>query len=93
MLSGTVVNDLTGSPLVGVRVAIESTPFTTSTDDAGRFEFPELPPGEYEVRVDVDERSWRTLVEVKAFATTHVDVRVELSVSAAAADTARANRG
>ncbi len=75
-MSGTVADEVTGAPIGGVRVTIESSPLATTTDGAGRFEFPDLPPGEYPVRVDVADGTWRTRVEVKAFATTRVDVRV-----------------
>lgn len=51
-LAGTVTDDVTGEPLVGVPVAVEGAggvARTASTDAAGRYGVYDLPPGEYRV--------------------------------------------
>lgn len=48
-LSGTVIDEKTGEPLVGVNVLIQNTFIGTATDNQGHFEIPNLKFGDYNV--------------------------------------------
>jgi hypothetical protein len=48
---GSVVDDLTGSPIVGARVTIRDTRFSTITNVEGRFYFEDVPRGNYVLHV------------------------------------------
>src|SRR5580704_5434598 len=53
------VSDPAGAPIAGAKVTITSTDNglkrAVKTDDAGRFNFPQLKPGPYSVRAEVDQ--------------------------------------
>ena len=48
-LRGTVFDSISSAPLADARVVLWNTPHRTTTDSAGAFRFPALPPGAYRV--------------------------------------------
>lgn len=48
-LHGIVRDDSTASPIAGVEVLLSGTALRTTTNAAGRYEIPDIPPGAYEV--------------------------------------------
>ena len=51
-INGTVVDQITGEALTGVKVTIEGTNQVVYTDFDGNFSFKSLTPGEYNINVD-----------------------------------------
>src|SRR4029079_14722906 len=77
------VTDDSGSPLPGVTVEVKSDALiggarTAQTDNAGRFRFPEIAPGSYEVTFSLDGfRTVRRTDQVLALgATANIDVKL-----------------
>lgn len=52
IISGVVVDQLTGEALTGVEVQVEGTELKTYTDFEGQFAFDQLKAGEYKVNAD-----------------------------------------
>jgi hypothetical protein len=50
-LHGTVLRLETSQPLTGAWVLLSPGDFRATSDSAGRFQFPIVPPGQYQVRV------------------------------------------
>lgn len=53
-LSGTVTADVTGDPVPGVRVEITRLNRSTETDENGRYEFANVPPGSYTIVTHIE---------------------------------------
>ena len=49
-ISGTIIDEATGESLAGVSVTLEGTDKTVYTDFDGKFNFPEVVPGEYTLK-------------------------------------------
>ena len=49
-ISGTIIDEVTGESLAGVSVTLEGTDKTVYTDFDGKFNFPEVTPGEYTLK-------------------------------------------
>ena len=52
-ISGIVRNIETEDPLIGVNVALVSTPFGAVTDETGRFALLNIPPGNYQIQASM----------------------------------------
>lgn len=50
LVTGLVVNDVTGQPLETVRIVVDDTDFRTATNRSGAFTLEGLPPGTYRIR-------------------------------------------
>ncbi|UCE07986.1 MAG: carboxypeptidase-like regulatory domain-containing protein, partial [bacterium] len=48
-ISGQVVDQTTGKPLVGVNIIVQGTSFGAATDSDGRFTIQKIPPGIYTI--------------------------------------------
>jgi protocatechuate 3,4-dioxygenase beta subunit len=59
MLSGTIIDQITGEALAGVKVVIEQTNQVVYTDLDGNFVFPAVKPGQY--NIDVNYISYETV--------------------------------
>src|SRR5688572_6056979 len=53
-LNGTVTLGDTGKPVHNVLITVLQLKRTVSTDDAGHYEFPDLPPGKYDIVAHLD---------------------------------------
>lgn len=53
-IRGTVVEYETNEPIAGAKVSIPGTAFTSTTDNEGKYEIHDIPPGEYELVVTKD---------------------------------------
>jgi hypothetical protein len=53
IISGVVVDQLTGEALTGVEVQVEGTELKTYTDFEGQFAFDQLKAGEYKVKANL----------------------------------------
>ncbi len=53
-IRGTVVEYETNEPIVGAKVAIPGTAFSSITDSEGKYEIHDIPPGDYELVVTKD---------------------------------------
>ena len=51
-ITGTVAQEATGAPAVGVNVVLVDTYLGAATDENGRFRILNVPPGTYSIRVD-----------------------------------------
>ena len=49
-LSGWVVDKNTQKPIAGVTVKLFNSPYSTSTDSAGNFQFRSIPTGQYQLK-------------------------------------------
>jgi len=63
-INGTVVDQITGEALTGVKVTIEGTNQVVYTDFDGNFSFNSLTPGEYNINVDYISYKANTLQKV-----------------------------
>lgn len=59
-ISGRVLDASSGSPLIGVGVAVVGTEYKTKTDVDGRYEL-KVPPGTYQVRISYDAYEGMTI--------------------------------
>lgn len=59
-ISGRVLDATSGSPLIGVGVAVVGTEYKTRTDIEGNYELP-VPPGTYQVRISYDAYEGMTI--------------------------------
>ncbi|MDW8302808.1 MAG: carboxypeptidase-like regulatory domain-containing protein, partial [Bacteroidia bacterium] len=50
-IRGTVVEYETNEPIAGAKVYIPGTPFSSITDNEGKYEIQDIPPGDYELVV------------------------------------------
>ncbi len=66
MIQGTVVDQITGEALTGVKVLIEETNQIVYTDFDGNFAFNSLTTGEYSIKVDYISYKTNRLRNVKA---------------------------
>ncbi|MCI0514759.1 TonB-dependent receptor, partial [candidate division KSB1 bacterium] len=64
-ISGKVFDKETGEPLIGASVLIEGTQLGAATDLSGKFVILQIPPGEYNLRVDMMGFSSVRQTEVK----------------------------
>ncbi|HTU33896.1 MAG TPA: carboxypeptidase-like regulatory domain-containing protein [Candidatus Acidoferrum sp.] len=84
-LAGTVV-DASGKPVVGASVVMQASagalPYATTTNSHGRFFFPRLPHGYYDVRATTRYRAsaWRHNLTVRTGKQTDVTLRLTESV-------------
>lgn len=53
-IRGTVVEYETNEPIVGAKVVIPGTAFSSITDSEGKYEIHDVPPGDYELVVTKD---------------------------------------
>ncbi|MGF7137779.1 carboxypeptidase-like regulatory domain-containing protein [Roseimarinus sediminis] len=67
VLSGKVIDQLTGEELVGVAVKLHGTETVCYTDFEGNFEFSKLQPGKYKLNVE--------MISYKEVLTQNIDVR------------------
>jgi len=80
-VAGVVIN-VSGSPVAGARVTLQgadgSSPQTTQTNSKGRFFFPQLVHGYYDVRAysNGEWSSWKHNVEVKIGKQTELKLQV-----------------
>ena len=65
ILAGTVVDQITGEALTGVKVIIEGTNQVVYTDFDGNFSFQSVKPGQYNLKVDYISYKANSLQEVK----------------------------
>jgi len=65
ILTGTVVDQITGESLTGVKVIIEETNQIVYTDFDGNFSFQSVKPGQYNLKVDYISYKANILQEVK----------------------------
>jgi iron complex outermembrane receptor protein len=79
-LRGVVRMDATGDPVHGATVAIVQLQRSTESNDDGVYEFPQLPPGLYDVTIHMDAFSdERRRVQVTAGTTATADFNLKLS--------------
>lgn len=84
-LAGTVV-DANGKPVVGASVVMQASagalPYATTTNSQGRFFFPRLPHGYYDVRATTRYRAsaWRHNLTVRTGHQTDVVLRLTIPV-------------
>ena len=78
-ISGVVTNEATGAPLANVTVTIVGTSSITTTNDAGYYVIINIPPGGYDVKVEIAGYGSETVVGAKVFAglTTTLDFALE----------------
>jgi hypothetical protein len=75
---GVAVNDSTGAVMGGVKIRLRPGGLEAITDAAGRFEFPALLPGDYEILAEYPgAEPWRGVVTVRAFGVIDVELRLE----------------
>lgn len=80
-LAGTVV-DANGNPVAGASVIMQSSagtmPYATTTNSHGRFFFPRLPHGYYDVRATTRHRAsaWKHNLSVRTGRQTNVVLRL-----------------
>ena len=75
---GVAVNDSTGAVMGGVKIRLRPGGLEAVTDVAGRFEFPALLPGDYEILAEYPgAEPWRGVVTVRAFGVIDVELRLE----------------
>jgi len=65
ILTGTVVDQITGEALTGVKISIEGTNQVVYTDFDGNFSFQSVKPGQYNLKVDYISYKANSLQEVK----------------------------
>lgn len=74
---GSVTGDADGAPVAGARVTLRPLDVTRTTDQTGVFVFDDVPPGRYDLTVEVaGAPPWSAELTVKAFAVFELDVRV-----------------
>jgi uncharacterized surface anchored protein len=77
IVRGTAVDDASGRPLAGVRVALRPGVAEATTDAEGRFEVPDLLPGDYElVATWPGATPWTGRITVKAYAVLSIELRM-----------------
>jgi hypothetical protein len=85
-VEGTVVNGLTGAPLVGARVQLQGTEYEARTGPGGTFRMGALRPGTYSLTVDHGEpRFLGSLEPVQVAVDEDAPVQVELRTPSEAA--------
>ena len=64
-ITGTVAQEATGGPAVGVNVVLVDTYLGAATDENGRFRILNVPPGTYSIRVDAIGFATITMKDVR----------------------------
>jgi len=77
-LKGLVRDRDSKDPLIGADVVLVGAGLKTATDIKGRFEFPDLPPGDYEMRLTYLGYNTRFLTGVKVAAGQATDLVIDL---------------
>lgn len=77
-LKGLVRDRDSKDPLIGADVALVGAGLKTATDIKGRFEFPDLPPGDYELRLTYLGYNTRFLTGVRVAAGLAADLVIDL---------------
>ena len=70
-ISGVVTAEATSAPLANVTVTIVGTSSTTTTNDAGYYVIVNIPPGGYDVKVELAGYGSETVAGAKVFARAH----------------------
>ncbi len=77
-VTGTVTDSASGDRIFGATVSIQETDLSVTTDEDGRYMFPDVPPGSPTVVVEADGYvSASDTVEVSPLETTQFDVELE----------------
>ncbi len=77
-VQGVLVREETNTPVAGARITLLPIGLSALTDSQGKFTFPEVVPGTYQLTVETaDLPLWRGAVEVKAYGTVTLMLRVE----------------
>jgi hypothetical protein len=77
-LKGMVRDRDSGQPLIGADLALVGTDFSASADLKGRFDFPDVPAGDYEMRVTYLGYNTRFLTGIRVTASQPTEVLVDL---------------
>lgn len=87
IISGVVTNAGNGAKLSGVNVIINGTNLSTVTDDAGRFVITNVPPGEYEVSVELVGFATKVIADVSVTMDRTIKVDADLEEEATQEET------
>lgn len=82
VISGVVRDADSGEPVSGANVLVDGTKLTTVTDDSGYFIFTNVPPGEYEVSVQMVGYAEETVDQVQVTMDTTSTVEVKITQQA-----------
>lgn len=77
-IAGTIIDDKTGEPLIGVNVIVVGTSFGAATDFEGNYSIINIPPGTYSIRASALGYGSQTMqnLQVNIDLTTHADFKL-----------------